>query len=145
MDISEIEREWDKDCLIDSRNLLNESTKVPQLHHKYYKFYLKECSVLREMENRFKRFESIKYNYYQGRLHKDDLDKFGWPQFELKLLKSDIQRTIESDDDLVKLKDVISEQKEKIEYIRAILDNISKRSFLIGHAIESQKLEIGLA
>lgn len=143
-DLDNIINEWDIDCKIDPRNLIEESIKIPRLHHKYYKLMLIHSKLLRKQEDSLKKLEYTKWLYYQGKLDKTDLDKYGWEQFDLKVLKTDLQKVLDADDDISIKKQNVADQKDIIEYLKSILQNISNRSYLIGHAIESQKLEIGL-
>jgi hypothetical protein len=42
MKLEEIESLWEQDSKIDRTDLDNESLKIPMLHSKYYKIYLRE-------------------------------------------------------------------------------------------------------
>lgn len=143
MKLADIINEWDKDSIIKKDDIIGESVKIPRLHHKYYGFMLNELSTERQLSTQFKDLEYKKFLWYSGKMEKDELDKLGWEPCDLKTLKADMQRVLDADSDLIKLKVQVSIQEDKINYLKSILQNISNRSFLFGHIIEARKMELG--
>lgn len=135
---------WEKDSQINRSDLIGESLRIPQLHQKYYKIYLEERKLLKEHEENFKTFEYHKWMYYQGKLSEEDIKKYGWQQCDIKYLKTDIQKVVDADSDIIERKLKIARQQEKTEYIKSIIQSLNNRSFLIGHAIEAMKFEHGI-
>ena len=80
---------------------------------------------------------------YTGKLSKEELDKLGWEQCDIKTLKADLPRILEADPDILKIKGQLGVQKDKIDYLKAIIQSITNRSFIFGHIIEARKMEIG--
>ena len=81
----------------------------------------------------------MKWEYYTGKLDQDQLDEYGWEPFQLKILKQDIDLYMDSDEDLQKLLNKQAYQKEKINYLDAILKSVNNRQWNIKGAIEWRK------
>lgn len=144
MKLNEILALWETDSKVDSVELDKESLKIPSLHNKYLKIYSKENLQLKMMNHDFKEMERDKFEYYSGKMSKEDLYDRGWDQFDHKLLKQDIPRYLESDRELIRGLLKIDYQKEKVETVKSIMANINGRSFYINNAITWQKFLNGI-
>lgn len=144
MTLNDIINHWDTDANINKDEIIAEGVKIPRLHNKYWKFYLTESAIHRTLESNLKTLEYNKWLLYSGKLSKEELDALGWEQCDIKSLKADIPRMLEADTDVLKIKGQIGVQKDKIDYLKAIIQSISNRSFIFGHIIEAKKMEIGL-
>ena len=144
MKLEEILALWETDSKVDTIELDKESLKIPSLHNKYLKIYSKENLQLKMMNHDFKEMERDKFEYYSGKMSKEDLHDRGWDQFDHKLLKQDIPRYLESDRELIRGLLKIDYQKEKVETVKSIMANINGRSFYINNAITWQKFLNGI-
>jgi hypothetical protein len=72
-------------------------------------------------------------------MSKENLDDWGWQPFDLKILRQDLAIYIDSDEHLVKLKNKINYQKEKIDYLESVLKSLNNRNWIIRNAIEWRK------
>jgi hypothetical protein len=142
--LNEILALWETDSKVDSVELDKESLKIPSLHNKYLKIYSKENLQLKMMNHDFKEMERDKFEYYSGKMSKEDLYDRGWDQFDIKLLKQDIPRYLEADRELIRGLLKIDYQKEKVETVKSIMANINGRSFYINNAITWQKFLNGI-
>ena len=142
--LNEILALWETDSKVDSVELDKESLKIPSLHNKYLKIYTLENLQLKRMSHDFKEMERDKFEYYSGKMSKEDLYDRGWDQFDHKLLKQDIPRYLESDRELIRGLLKIDYQKEKVETVKSIMANINGRSFYINNAITWQKFLNGI-
>ena len=124
---------------IDDTELDVESMTIPQLHGKYLNFYLDEKLVLQKLNSDYYRLKKTKWEYYTGKLDEDQLEEYGWEPFQFKILKQDIDLYMDSDEDLQKLSNRVAYQKEKINYLDAILKSINNRQWNIRNAIEWRK------
>lgn len=127
---------WDVDCKIDITDLALESLKIPQLHNKYYKIYMNEKAILR---NLLKEHAALKHNkeefYTLGPT--EETKALGWqlpPRG--KIIKTEVKSYLEVDKDLVQSALKIGMQEEKISLIKSIMETISNRSFQISSAIK---------
>lgn len=136
--------EWEKDSQVDRTELGEESIKIPQLHHKYYKQYSVERLTLAKYKSQLKVLRKNKYLWYLGILPEEDLIKFGWKPNPLSILKTDIPLHLDADDDVVELEDKIEYVKEKVEYLENIIKTLGTRSYQINNAIMWEKFKVGL-
>ncbi len=124
---------------IDDTELDIESMAIPQLHSKYLNIYMDEKLLLQKINSDYYRLKKMKWEYYTGKLDQDQLDEYGWEPFQLKILKQDIDLYMDSDEDLQKLLNKQAYQKEKINYLDAILKSVNNRQWNIKGAIEWRK------
>lgn len=139
MKIEDIFALWEADSKIDRTELSDESLKIPQLHHKYYKIFTNERLLLRKLEADSKILKLEKYEFYtQG--HTKETQEKGW---ELPargmILKADLPMYMESDKEIIELNLKIGYQLEKIELLENIIKTISNRGFQIKNAIDWNK------
>jgi len=146
MTLEEIQKLWTSDCIIDDSQLDIESIKIPELHNKYLKIFSEERLRLVRMESKKKSLQKLKWLYYTGKIDKTSLDEMGWETFELDLKsrnKEDLNRFIDSDNDLLEMQDKIEYQKEKMNYLETIVKSLVNRGYLIKNAIDWKKFTMG--
>jgi hypothetical protein len=144
MTLDQMMEEWRKDASIDTTELGNESTKIPELHSKYLKIYFDERRKLKAMEFQSKDLYLKKYEYYHGRMSQDELDELNWEPFVKRLMKNEVDLYLESDKDIITTNIKVVNQKEKLSYLEEVLKNINQRNFQIKNAIEWKKFTNGL-
>lgn len=143
MKLEDIQTDWEKDSEISRYQLTEESLNISKLHSKYYKIYINEKRVLNENQERFKNYELAKSMYYQGKMSKEELDNRKWKPFNLLIQKSDIQKVVDADSDIIDYKLRIHEQNEKTKFVEDILKSIHQRSYIINNAITNDKFQAG--
>lgn len=143
MKIEEIYDLWEKDSIIDRTELAEESLKIPQLHHKYFKLFSHERLLQKKLENELKEMIKIKHEYYQGVLDEEELTNRGWEPQQLKILRADLPLYMDADSDIQAIKTKIQIQQEKIDLIESIIKNLQNRGFQIKSAIEWIKFQMG--
>lgn len=135
MKLEEIEALWEQDSKIDRTDLDNESLKIPMLHSKYYKIYLREKIQLKSEELEYKQFYKLKHEYYNGKLSQQELNDLGWEPFQF-VLKNDLQVYIDADKDVITRLLKLQVQREKVELLENIIKTLNGRGFLIKNAID---------
>ena len=136
MNIEKIQTLWDEDSKLDVDNLHTESTKIPSLHAKYYKIYNKILLLKKMEENKLKILNKEKWQYYTGKANPEVyIDK----PFDHKVLRQDVDKYLESDEDLIKGKTKIDYFQVMLSYLDSILKNINNRTYQIKNAIEWQQ------
>ncbi len=143
MKLDEIQAMWERDSCIDRTELGEESLRVPQLHSKYYNLYSTERSILRKWEGEYKRLYKDKHEYYNGTISEEDLRQNGWTPFSLRILKTDIPTYIDADADVVKARNMIGNQQDKVEFIESIIKSLPARGYQIKAAIDWEKFKMG--
>lgn len=135
MKLEEIEALWETDSKIDRTDLDNESLKIPSLHSKYYKIYLREKVQLKAEDHEYRIFYKLKHEYYTGKLSKEELDEHNWEPFQF-VLKNDLQVYIDADKDIADRLLKLQVQREKVEFLENIIKTLNGRGFLIKNAID---------
>jgi len=144
MRLEDIRKMAQEDSVIDNTELDLESLKLPQLHNKYRNIYHDEKLFLLKTESDLKKAIRIKWEYYTGKLDEDSLEELGLEPFPLKILKQDLDKYLESDDDIIELNHKYIYQKEKVEYVESVLKELTNRHWKIRNAIEWRKFVSGV-
>ena len=126
---------WKVDTVIDNTDLGNESIKIPKLHAKYYEQYCKEKLILTKSEHEYYTLAKIKNDYYRGRMSREELAQYGWEQFQLRVVKEDLEFYIKADPDLQAALMKLSLQQEKVSFLKEIVNSLHGRGFQISSAI----------
>jgi len=143
MNFEDLKRHTERDMKVDDTQLDLESLKIPQLHNKYLNFLQEERFNLKKMGFDFASLRRSKWEYYTGKISEEDLEEKGWEPFNLKILKSDIDMYLDSDNDMILMKQKITYQEEKVFYLESIIKEISQRNWEIRNAIEWRKFVSG--
>ena len=140
MDLEQLQDLAEKDLKINDTELDLESLKTPQLHNKYLKFLNKWKLLLSKAQTDFYTMRKEKWEYYTG---KAPAQVYAEKPFNLKLLKTDIDKYLDADPELAKY-------KQKVDYIQTVVDfldrtikQISNRGFQIKNAIDWRKFTSG--
>jgi hypothetical protein len=145
MTLEEIQKLWSSDSQIDDIQLDNESLKIPELHHKYFRIFSDEKLKLVRMYSKQKAMRKLKWLYYTGKLDQNTLENLNWQVFDLYIKKNkhDLDMFIESDKHTLVFIEKIAYQKEKIEYLESIIKSLNTRGFQIKNAIEWKRFTMG--
>ena len=140
MNLEELQELVDKDLKINDTELDLEALKTPQLHNKFMKYLTKFKLMLSRAETEYNILKKEKWEYYTG---KSPAEVYAEKPFDLKILKTDIDKYLDSDEELQK-------QKQKVDYLQTTVDfldrtirQISNRGFLIKDAIDWRKFTSG--
>ena len=144
MNIDQIRAQAELDTAIDTNHLEEESAKIPQIHNKYLCMLMDEKLILERLESQLKILRRDKWLYYSGKMSDEELRAKGWQQFDLNILKQDLDRFIDSDMDVITLSNKVFLQKEKVNYIEGVAKIISNKMWNIRSSIEWIKFTQGL-
>ena len=140
MDLEQLQEQADKDLKINDTELDLESLKTPQLHNQFMKHLTKYKLMLSRAETEYNVMKKEKWEYYTG---KADAAVYALKPFDLKILRTDVDKYLDSDIDLQK-------QKQKVDYLLTTVDflditirQISNRTFTIKNAIDWRKFTSG--
>lgn len=143
MDIEEIEKMWAQDAKIDESNIGQEATKIPSLHSKYYKLYYRSVIKLSKLKADLKVLEKDKTEYYNGTMAQEDLKERGWKPNPLKILRSDMDKYIQSDKDIIELCLKIDYYNGIAKFLEDILRQINNRNFILKTHVDFIKFQHG--
>jgi len=143
MTLSEYRQMVEADLKIDETELDSESLRTPQLHSKYLNFLTDEKLKASKLEYDYNRLKKYKWLYYTGKLSEEELADFGWEPFQLSILKTDIDRFLNADEELQLISNKLEYQKSVIYYLENIIKVISNRQWNIRSAIDWIKFTNG--
>jgi hypothetical protein len=139
-DISEI---WSKDAKIDEANLVAESKKIPELHNKYYTMYYKEALRVKKLRYDYKELELAKREWLDGSMAEEDLKERGWKTSQRKILRTDIDKYLQADPDIIRLSLKIDYHTANADFLEDIIKTIHSRNFIIKSMIDVLKFQHG--
>ena len=140
--IEQILNLWTADSDIDQTEPGKELLKIPKLHNKYLTILTKHKMAGKKANFDYLRMRKTKWEYYTGKLSKEELDQFGWEPFQFTL-KSDISTYLESDQDLIKLLEKKIYHEEAVSVIEAIMGELKNRHWEIKSYIDWEKFVSG--
>ena len=140
MTFDELQQLAEKDLKINDTELDLESLKTPQLHNKYLKHLTKFKLLLTRAEDEFTRIKRDKWEYYTG---KADPAVYQLKPFNLKILKQDIDKYIESDEEWIKANQKVKYLETIVDFLDRTLRQITNRTFTIKNAIDWRKFTSG--
>ena len=143
MKLEDIQELWHRDREIDYTELGTESIRIPLIHDKYLKIFTDERIRLKGVEFELSKLVRTKTEYYSGKMSQEELERRGWEQYLGRLLKNEIANYIESDDDVIKLKQQLVVLQEKINYLDSVIRMINNRGFQIKNALDWLKFTNG--
>ena len=139
-DISEI---WAADAVIDETQLAQEAKKIPILHSKYYNMYYKEALKVKKLRYDYKVLEFDKREWISGDMAEEDLRERNWKPFQKKVMRQDMDKYIQADDDIIKLSLRIDYHSCRANFLEDIVKTIHSRNFIINNIISVMKFQAG--
>ena len=143
MNLSEYRQMVDVDLNINQTELDTESLRTPQLHSKYLNFFSDEKLILSKLDGEYRVIKKYKWLYYTGKLSQEELEQFEWQPFQLSVLKTDIDKFMDADEDIQKIYSRMQYRKTVVDYLDSIIKIISNRQWNIRAAIDWLKFTNG--
>ena len=140
MDLEKLQEQADKDLKINDTELDLESLKTPQLHNQYMKHLTKYKLMLSRAETEYSILKKEKWEYYTG---KADASVYAEKPFDLKILRTDIDKYLDSDIDLQKQKQKVDYLSTTVDFLDRTIRQIGNRGFTIKNAIDWRKFTSG--
>jgi len=140
MDLEQLQLEADKDLKINDTELDLESLKTPQIHNKYMKHYTKFRLLLTRTEDELRILRRDKWEYYTG---KADPKIYQLKPFNFKILKTDIDKYLEADEEIQKLTQKVAYLNTVIDFLDKTIRVIVNRTYTIKNAIEWRRFTSG--
>ena len=140
MDLEQLQELADKDLKINDTELDLESLKTPQLHNKYMKHLTKFKLLLTRAEDDLRTIRLFKWEYYTG---KSDPQVYQQKPFNLKILKQDVDKYIEADEEIQKATQKVKYLETIVDFLDRTIRQVSNRTFTIKNAIDWRKFTSG--
>ena len=134
---------WRTDSIIDRTEPGKALINIPQLHSKYLNILSRHRLLSKESEFKYNKMKKLKWEYYTGKLDKDQLEKYNWQPFPF-VLKSEITTYLESDDDINKhiVQKIVHD--EIVEVCSSILKELNSRTFQLRDFIQWERFIQGV-
>ena len=140
MDLEQLQDLAEKKLKINDTELDLESLKTPQLHNEFMKHLTKFKLLLTRAEDEFKLIKREKWEYYTG---KADPAVYQLKPFNLKIMRSDVDKYIEADEDYIKAYQKVKYLEVTVDFLDRTIRQISNRTFTIKNAIDWRKFTSG--
>jgi hypothetical protein len=129
MDYAKLSEMWSIDSDINIHDISEEVKNIPNLHSKYFNIYIEQSMKLKKIETKKLKLYSDKYDYYSGQMDIEDIKERGWKPLQKLILKADVQRIIETDDQIIELNLKIAYLKSVIDYLESIIKIVNNRGY----------------
>ena len=143
MNLDDIKKMVEKDSVVDQTLLDQEALKTPQIHSKYLNLLNDEILRFKKLETEYKQLFRLKWEYYTGKMNKEELNKLEWEPFQHKILRQDVHIYLDSDTELCLIRDRKSYSETKVKYLEDVIKSINNRNWHIRNAIEWRKFMHG--
>ena len=140
MDLEKLQQQADTDLKINDTELDLESLKTPQLHNKYLKHLTKFKLMLSRAEGDLASTKRTLWEYYTG---KADASVYALKPFDLKILRTDIDKYLDADIDLQKAKQKVDYLETTVDFLDRTIRQIANRGFAIKNAVDWRKFTSG--
>ncbi len=140
MDLEQLQEQADKDLKINDSELDLESIKTPQLHNQYMKHLTKFKLMLSRAESELHIKKREKWEYYTG---KADPSVYIEKPFNLKILRQDVDKYIDSDEEVIRAKQKVDYLNTVVDFLDRSIRQITNRTFTIKNAIDWKKFTSG--
>ena len=142
MTLEELQKEAREDLVILNQERLDqESYKNQNIKPKWLEYRTKYDQLLIMSKANHQKMYREKWEYYGG---KSDAKVYVAKPFDLRVLKTDLQMYINSDEEILSLQGKISYYESIIKYIDGIIKSIDNRGWDIRNATEWKKFEAGM-
>ena len=140
--LEQILKYWETDSNMDQTEPSKELLRIPILHSKYLNILTKHKIASKKAHFDYLRMRKIKWEYFTGKMSKEELDEYGWEPFQFAL-KSDINTYLEADSDLIKLLEKKVYHEESISVIESIMSELKQRTWQLRDFISWEKFVNG--
>jgi len=96
--------------------------------------------MLSRAESEYRTIKRDKWEYYTG---KADASVYALKPFDLKILKTDIDKYLEADEDLQKIKQKVDYLNVVVDFLDRTIRQITNRTFTIKNSIDWKKFTSG--
>ena len=110
---------------------------------KYLNFLIVEKLSLYKLQHEYKVLRRKKCLYYTGKISQEELEEEGWEPFQLNVLKTDIDKFLDSDENLQFIEMKIKYKESVVDYLQDVIKIINNRQWNIRSAIDWLKFTNG--
>ena len=134
---------WGKDAPLNMLEPSKELVRVPILHSKYLNILVSHRLAAKKARFDYQKLRRIKTEYFNGEFTQEQYESFGWEIWQRKLLKSEIETYLDSDNDLIRLLEKKAYHEEVVAVCESILQELKSRTFQLRDIISWEKFVSG--
>jgi len=134
MKIEELEKQVEKDLVLNETILAKESLSTPVKHNKYLRMLLRERLKLKKLKTDLYRAQLGRTNYYNG----NDPEPY-----EYVLKDREVKDYVRVDPIVVEAEDRVALQEEMVKYLEEVCKMFTVRGFAIKNAIDFMRFQQG--
>jgi hypothetical protein len=147
MNTTEVLEMWQRDGKIDELKLDDTTIRMARVHSKYLELLTIAKMTRKKRELEYKTLLKDKWLYYNGKLSKDQIDRFKWEYDPFgglnKPLKGDMNYYYDADTDIQRAQALLEVEKILVETLEEIMNTIRWRHQNIGNIIKWRSFEAG--
>lgn len=118
-----------------------EAKKIPIIHGKLLAMRSTEFLTLKSLQLDLKKVTFQRWLFYSG---KAETKQYKEENFDLKVLRGDINIFLEADDNIQTIQSKIAVQEAKLEVLNEAVKAINTRQFLLKNMLEYQRMIAGI-
>ena len=141
MTLDELKEEVNNALKVNDERLDTEALKNQELYAKYLDHKSRFELLLHKAKGDYKKMYREKWEYYGG---KADAKVYAAKPFDLKVLKTDLQMYINSEEEVLAVQGKIAYYESIIKYIDGVIKSIDNRGWDIRNATDWKKFEAGM-
>ena len=142
MNLDQLKDEARKDLIIENEEQLgSESLKNQKIKSKYLDQRSRFQLLLQKAKGDYERMYREKWEYYGG---KADAKVYAAKPFDIKVMKTDLQMYVQSDEDILRLQNKIGYYETCVDYCKGVIKSIDNRGWDIRNATDWKKFEAGM-
>ena len=142
MNLDELKRIAEADLpIINDEHIDQESYKNQVIKQKWLDFKSDFELMLIKARTDHQQLYSEKWEYYGG---KADAKVYAAKPFDIKVMKTDLQMYVQSDEDILRLQNKIGYYETCVDYCKGIIKSIDNRGWDIRNATDWKKFEAGM-
>ena len=143
MNLEELKKKWSVDSNIDVNDLSGAALRSSNLHSEYLQEAITIKLQLVKLQMEISALQVLRGRYFRGEMTSAELAEHGWPQWQYKTLRADVNEMIIASPDVQKLFGRQEYLKIILYFLESVLSEIKARSFNIKNAIEFIKWRSG--
>ena len=141
MTLEELKMEVYLSLKVNDERLDTEALKNQELYAKYLDHKSRFELLLHKAKGDYKKLYRQKWEYYGG---KADAKVYASKPFDIRVMKTDLQMYIQSDDDILRLQNKIGYYESCVDYCKGVIKSIDNRGWDIRNATDWKKFEAGM-
>ena len=142
MDLDVLKRTAREDLTVtDQEHIDQESYKNQMIKQKQVAFKADFELLLIKAKTDHQQLYRLKWEYYGG---KAVAKVYAAKPFDIKVMKTDLQMYIQSDDDILRLQNKIGQYESCVDYCKGVIKSIDNRGWDIRNATDWKKFEAGM-